>query len=418
MNAPFAHRHHPFPRVAREAGVSRGSLVALLIAAFVSASGCTFIAYPGSTIRGCARDGGDRQFVAEPEAVSIVALGDFGSADEGRGAAVGAALKAFLGAQSLTPAAAVLLGDNFYNAGLIGGTRCPWWGSAGDPAAITQQLDAVIAPFEFLRQQTTTYVVPGNHDHGCPRLKSLENEADIDQWLPPARAWGDRWQFRSGLPTEAIVGDLVQIVFIDSEQMIEDGDVLNASLDRLRELLAHGSYRWRLVAGHHPLYTNGPHDGAGWTGAMLKALYYPLHLLVFPPFVYGNEGAYEWRYRRYRDRLEQLFAERRIDVFLAGHEHALELLAANGAGQPLTVVSGSAAKCSPLMRRSNTIFSASQNGFALLTATRQRLEVEFVGTTACDDGKVCPQPAQLGAWHRLFGYGLPPAASPISAPSN
>ncbi|HVN85085.1 MAG TPA: metallophosphoesterase [Candidatus Binatia bacterium] len=380
--------------------------LACVAVAALTLAGCTFVGGPGSSITGCAGTAWDQSQAAPVGAVSIVALGDFGTAAERRSADVGAALRAFLAQRRITPDAAVLLGDNFYNAGLIGRTHCPCWGGHVDRVAVSRQLDDVLRPFEFLREQTTAYVVPGNHDYGCPKLQAIENETNIDSLLPPERTWGERWQFRAGFPTAATFDDRAQIVFIDSERMIEDGDFLAASVDRMRELLSAGAYRWRLVAGHHPLYTNGPHDGAGWDGALEKALYYPLHLLLFPPFVYGNEGAYEWKYRRYRRELERLFSEHHVDAMLAGHEHALELLAPRESGQPINVVSGSAAKCSPLMRRANTIFEASKNGFAVLTVTAERMRIEFIGTTACEDTKVCAQSVQAGEWHRLFAYDL------------
>ncbi|MGH7821543.1 MAG: hypothetical protein ACREQ9_17400 [Candidatus Binatia bacterium] len=60
--------------------------------------------------------------------------------------------------------------------------------------------------------------------------------------------------------------------------------------------------------------------------------------VVFPPFLYGYEANYEWRYRRYRRRLEELFARRRVHLFLGGHEHALELLRPASEGQPYALI--------------------------------------------------------------------------------
>lgn len=368
------------------------------------------VGFPSENVAGCA--GAVPPLPAVPPAggFSLLAIGDFGTGGESlRNREVAHSLRRYLEERDPRPDAALLLGDNFYESGLIGAdTRCmPWDDPPGD-GALRAQLEEVVRPFEFLRGRTITYAIPGNHDYECTRFGSLENQARIDRWLPPEARWGERWRLAAGEPRAVVQTPLVQVVTIDSERMIEDGHFLESSAARLDELLASGGARWRLVAGHHPLYANGHHDGAWWTGSLIKALYYPSHLLIVPPFLYGNEGNYEWKYRRYVKRLEAVFARRRVHVFLAGHEHALELLRPASAGQPHTLISGSAARCEGVRSRANTMFAASKNGFAVLAGDADRLTLEFLGTTPCDRAEPCARPTAGGLAHLLFRHSFGP----------
>ncbi|MGD9764613.1 MAG: metallophosphoesterase [Candidatus Binatia bacterium] len=361
---------------------------------------------PGSNVARCA----SRPAPAPPHtpsAFTLVAVGDFGESAAGRNSEVAAALHGYLEATGTAPDAVLVLGDNFYPDGLIGAdTRCAPWVSGVDPAAVRAQLKEVLGPYDFLRGRVPFWVIPGNHDYGCERLGGLANQVDLDRWQPD-RPWRGTWQFVSGAPEVLYESPLVQLVALDSEAMIEaDASERARAAQQLEDLLGNGKARWRLVAAHHPLASNGEQDGAWFAGAALKALYYPLHLFVFPPFLYGDEYVYEWGYARYRRRLADVFARHSVHLFLAGHDHTLQWLAPSHAGQPPVLISGSAARCGPVRARENTRFAASKNGFAVLRATPLALEVEFVGTTACACDDVCARPSAPGEWSVLYRAAL------------
>lgn len=374
--------------------------------AFSAFAGCGAIGLPGSNVTDCV----SRHAAPTPPGASqftLVAVGDFGETAGGRNAEVAAALQGYLAATGTVPDAVLVLGDNFYPSGLIGaGTRCAPWARAVEPAAVQAQLQDVLGPYEFLRGRVPFWVVPGNHDHGCERLGGLANQADLDRWQPEA-PWGAAWRLVAGPPQVLVDSPLLQVIALDSEAMIEHRAVRERDAELLETLLADSRARWRLIAGHHPLAANGEHDGAWFSGAVLKTLYYPLHLFVFPPLLYGDEAVYEWGYRAYRRRLAEVFARRTVHLFLAGHEHALEWLAAADPGQPAVLISGSAARCSGAVRaRENTRFVAAKNGFAVLRARPNRLSVEFIGTTPCRQGEACARPGARGEWFVLYASAL------------
>ena len=387
------------------AGARRNRQRVIAAAVLALAAGCSTVGLPWQNVRGCVTPDSAASPVSDGATV-LVALGDFGDGSTGRNVDVAEALRRYLEERSLRPEAFVLLGDNFYPNGLIGArTACVPF--AGPPdEAIAAQLRAVVTPFAFLRDHADVWALPGNHDHRCPRLGSLANQRTIDRWLPPADRWGDRWRVAEGPPRAIVDHPRVQVIALDTTPMIRDGATLREHGAALESLLDDGRSRWRLVAGHHPLYANGHHDGAWFSGTFAKLVYYPAHVLFFPPVLYGGQANYEWGYRRYRRDLEAIFARSRVDVFLGGHEHALELLRPAAAGQPLTLISGAAARCGKIMRRGNTLIGASKSGFAVLFVSDDSLTIEIVGTTGCDRRNACARPRTPGEWHVLSAVRL------------
>jgi hypothetical protein len=351
-------------------------------------------------------------------------MGDFGIASEQRNADVARALEQFIVAAATPPERVFELGDNFYYYGLVGQVEsCP--AGPATPAAIETQALSVLEPFEFLRDRGITLTaIPGNHDHRCADL-GLTNQVDIDRWLPPAHQWGERWQLLAGLPREVVLaGGAVQLITLDSERMITDCAFRKQSAAMLERLLVQGRgwYRWRMIAAHHPLRTNGVHDAAGWKALLLKVgsfVVFPSHLLAalrVPPFAELNEESYSIRYGQYRRAVEG--AVRRsgvpVSLFLAGHDHQLQLLAPRAAGEPFVLISGAAAKCDLVRAAGDTIFAAPKNGFAAVTVEPETLVVEFIGTSPCDVPVTCA-PASGAGPHRLFRYRIPLPEDPRSA---
>jgi hypothetical protein len=373
-----------------------GLLMALVLAGCATAGGPR--GDDGCTVVAPTAGGGDGS--AE---LALVALGDFGESAEGRNIEVAEALRAYLAERRVEPSGVLLLGDNFYPNGLIGAdTGCAPWTTTAPDAAIRAQLAEVVAPFDFLRGRAPFWLIAGNHDHACPRLGGLANQAQVDRWLHPRAAWGDAWSLVQGMPRQLVDSTLLRLVAIDSEPMIQNASMRAASAAELEALLARRPAQWTIVAGHHPLYSNGEQNGAGAAGALAKALYYPSHLLIFPPFLYGGQSHYEWRYRAYRNALEAVFARRPVDVFVAGHAHQLEWLAPARPGQPFSLVSGAAARCAPVVPDDDTRFAAAKNGFAMLYVGDASLRVEFVGTTGCDTRAACARPATAGTFRVLY----------------
>jgi hypothetical protein len=207
----------------------------------------------------------------------------------------------------------------------------------------------------------------------------------------------------------------VQVIALDSELMITDSRFREESAEVLRALLSagRGRYRWQVLAAHHPLRTYGVHDGAGWPAALLKfcsLFFFPSHVfaaLEVPPFSDLNQEAYSLRYAAYRRAVERAVQRSgaAVSLFLAGHDHQLQLLSPAAAGQPLVLISGAAARCNVVSQGRQTIFAAPKNGFAVVTAYPHQLVLDFFGTSGCDQATACA-PAADSRPHHLYGYAV------------
>lgn len=385
-------------------------VAAALGALLAGASGCLL---PGRAVRSCYPCVAPQPSpVDEAPLVQFIAMGDFGTFHNRE---VAQALQRFIAAAPTPPERVLELGDNFYDFGLVGAVEdCE--DLPLSTKAVAKQAVRVLKPFEFLRDQGITLTaLPGNHDSRCFG-QGVANEAHIDQWLPKKHRWQQRWELVYGLPQEIVLADgAVQIVVLDSERMLARREFRSESAVRLQTLLAQGvgRYRWQVVAAHHPLQTNGTHNGADFTSSMRKLASYlllPNVLAAFgvEPFTALNQDPYSIRYWQYRRAVEHA-VERSgaaVPLFLAGHDHQLQLLAPRAAGLPHIVVSGSAANCAPVRARKDTIFAAPKRGFVAVTAYREHLDVDFIGTTSCEEREPCarssqPRPVQL------FHYRIP-----------
>ncbi len=368
-------------------------MVACALLALIS-PGCALLGVP--PVSGC--HGGEDELppaASRPALARFVVMGDFGDVENGSNEEVALAMRDYFQHQSLPVDRVFELGDNFYPNGLVGvDGDC----DEEDVQLIAAQARSVVTPFEFIRDRGLTLtLVPGNHDHSCGDV-GLDNQHNLDRWLQPMHRWGVQWDLRQGEPQPLVLNRQVQIIFLDSGRMISDGEFRDASAERLRQLLSRGPYRRRIIAAHHPLYTSGTHNGAWWEGTLKRVgalLVLPLHGLAalgVPGFDWLTQDAHSVRYVAYRRAVERAIADSgaRVDLFMAGHDHNLQLIDRSAARQPAVLVAGSVANCSPVYAAPDTLFAAAKNGFAVVSAFEDHMEAEFYATTPCDETETCP----------------------------
>ena len=125
-------------------------------------------------------------------------------------------------------------------------------------------------------------------------------------------------------------------------------------------LAAHAGATWKIVYGHHPIYSDGEH---GDTTRLLKS---------------GG--------------LRQVMRDRQVDLYVAGHDHDLQYHAPgpDDRGIHFIVAGGGGRDVRPIARK-HAAFVRSTFGFAELVIEEKMLTFRIVGS----DGQVVYEPKPL-----------------------
>jgi DNA repair exonuclease SbcCD nuclease subunit len=233
----------------------------------------------------------------------------------------------------------VSTGDNFYDNGVTSTTDAHWAGSFEDVYADS----ALFAPW---------YVVLGNHDYrGSIESQMAYRSPNADRWKMPAKNYVKSWNqdgitmaivFINTSPTEDKYYGEEQYRRVWREDSAAQKKWFRAVMDTLKA-------DYRIVVGHHPLYSGGKRMGAKTQS----------HLNHWGP----------------------LFAQYRVKTYLCGHEHDLQHIKADlGMGHTLDhVVTGAGSEIRETGEiqagayegdRAKTVFSLSANGFMTLDVHR------------------------------------------------
>jgi len=219
-------------------------------------------------------------------------------------------------------------GDNIYPKG-VDSAKDPQW----DRKFVAMYHDrGVTQPF---------YATLGNHDYGLEPDAQIEYGTVNPQWHLPARYYTER--------LTAPDGTTVQLFALDT-QLVQTAAKGAAEEQRewLDRALAASDARWKIVFGHHMLYSNG---------------------------VYGN-------LKRMRDAFESTLINHRVPLYLCGHDHDIQLLKpVDGVSY---VVSGGGGGSRDTSWGPNSIYAATNLGYVWLAATSDGLYLHFHDA----DGKI------------------------------
>jgi hypothetical protein len=248
-------------------------------------------------------------FAAAPadKPARVLAFGDFGDGSQAQ-RTVAAAMRTYHGAHPFD--FAVTLGDNFYSIGMASPDDerwKTWWSDLYDPLGI---------PF---------YATLGNHDWGQPNSPAAEIlfTARSPSWRMPAAYY----TFTAGA---------AQFFALDTDIISE------AQLLWLTSALDASPARWKIVYGHHPIYSHGQHE--------------------------DNNVKIDQLLPVLRDR---------ADIYLAGHDHDMQHLQPEG--RLHFFIAGSGGKLRPIEPGPRSVFAKSAHGFAVLEIEKERLQVAFIG---------------------------------------
>jgi len=214
-----------------------------------------------------------------------------------------------------------LLGDNFYMDG-IASARDPRWESDFE------------VPFPKSEFPGPFHPVLGNHDYrGNPRAQ-VEYSRSSPRWRMPG--------FYYSASFEIDADNALEVFFLDTTPIDDWEDCAEGQLRWLEDKLATSNARWKIAAGHHAIFSG------------------------------GTSGASS----RLRRRLGPLFEQYGVSLYLAGHDHDLELLDSRAGW--LEVVSGSTSRPRRVRWTPRSLFATSEVGYVRITAEPDRLWIEFV----------------------------------------
>ena len=205
----------------------------------------------------------------------------------------------------------ITLGDNFYNEGMESPTTDRWkrlWDEHYDPLGIK------------------IYATLGNHD-----WLGLDSPAAEILYSDRSPTW------RLPAPYYTYTAGPVQFFAIDTNEMSV------AQFMWLDEELKKSTARWKLVYGHHPIYSDGDH---GDNARLIEKLL---------PILKG-----------------------RADAYIAGHDHTLEQIKPEG-GLHFFVSGGGGARLYKVKQAPRAVYVQAIHGFCVIEADQAELRVRFIG---------------------------------------
>jgi len=244
----------------------------------------------------------------------FAAIADTGMGDDGQYAVANAMAKYY---QQKPFPMVVLAGDNIYGAGEI--------------SRITEVFEKPYAP--LLAQGVEFRAVLGNHD-------VLTNDGIDELKYAPFHMSDRYYTFRQG-----------NVDFFALDTNISGN--WSIQVDWLAKSLAESKAPWKIVFGHHPVYSSGMH---GSTKELMRDL---------PP----------------------LFAKYGVPLYLSGHDHNYER--SRHLNGTTYIVHGGGANTRPVGKSDFTAYAESKLSFVVVEVTAQEIRTVAIGT----DGQVFDQTA-------------------------
>jgi tartrate-resistant acid phosphatase type 5 len=259
--------------------------------------------------------------------LNFIVFGDWGRHGEPDQAEVAAQMA--MAAQNLGARFIISVGDNFYDDGVA---------SAGDP----QWQTSFEQVYSAASLQVPWHVVLGNHDYHGNCDAQIEYSRTSSRWKMPARYF-----IRSEPVDGATTADFF---FLDTTPLLKSyyaerktrAHVLTQDpqrqLDWFKAGLAASKAPWKIVIGHHPIYSGGDHGDS-------------------PELI---------------EKVLPLLHEYKVQAYFNGHDHDLQHLMS---GEVNLFDSGAGSRVRPTKKTAHTKFAASRSGFTTVALQSDRMDV-------------------------------------------
>ncbi len=234
----------------------------------------------------------------------------------------------------------ISVGDNFYPNG-VQSVQDPQW---------KYSFEEVYTGYALNRDW---FIALGNHDYQGNIQAQIDYSAISRRWVMPAPYYARSIRLEDG-------GEMLLVV-MDTNPFIpayySKGGDFAARLRRqdtaaqrkwLEEVLGDTSvrYQWKIVVGHHPLYSGGKRKENADTHSFAQ-------------------------------QFRSFFDAHKVDAYLCGHEHDLQIIRPAGA-YTTQFLSGAAGETRPTGTTDGTLFAASEPGFMTFSVSAQELAVKVI----------------------------------------
>jgi acid phosphatase len=263
-------------------------------------------------------------------ALNFAIIGDWGR--QGRPDQRQVAQQMGLACKKAAASFVISVGDNFYERGVISLDDDHW----------QKSFETV---YDAPSLQVPWYVILGNHDYAGKTGPQLAYGKTHPRWMMPARYYTHLYPIDAATNLECFYIDTCPFVkeyqnnpeF--SEIPAQDAD---AQLQWLDRALADSKAEWKLVFGHHPVYSSG--------------------------LAHGNQP-------EIIEHILPLLQKYKVQAYIAGHDHDLEHLKV---GDLDLIVSGAGSEHRPVKTPATSPFSQATSGFALASLRSNEMQVRFI----------------------------------------
>jgi tartrate-resistant acid phosphatase type 5 len=262
--------------------------------------------------------------------LNFIVFGDWGRLGEPDQAEVAAQMAA--AAQAMGPRFVISLGDNFYEDGVA---------STGDPQWRTSFENV----YSAASLQVPWHVILGNHDYHGNCDAQIAYSRTSPRWKMPARYFVRSEPVDAATTADFFFLDttpLLKIYYAEKKTRarVQTQDT-KQQLDWFKAALAASKAQWKIVIGHHPIYSGGEHGDS-------------------PELI---------------EKVLPLLHEHKVQAYFNGHDHDLQHLMA---GEVNLFDSGAGSQVRPTKKTVHTKFAASCSGFTTVALQPDRMDVRMI----------------------------------------
>jgi predicted phosphodiesterase len=278
------------------------------------------------------------QLIVNKRAVNFIVVGDWGHRGHYKQQNVANQMSVI--SQKMNADFFISTGDNFYPTGVTSINDQAW----------TESYENV---YKTMPLQKNWYVVLGNHDYGGNVQAQVDYTKISQRWKMPARYYAEKKALKDD-STQQIL-----LVFLDTSPLVSgddsDGKFVEAEtyytamqLKWLDSVLDNHSpaIKWKIVLGHHPLYTGSRRINAAPT-------------------------------KELHDLLQPVFEKHQVDAYICGHDHSLQYIKPPGTTHYFISGAGSQTTSTELYPGAGR-FAISENGFIAFSVLPEQLLAQII----------------------------------------